>query len=268
MSLKEFYHYFRWWMDPGDPRAIERFHSIVRFFESQNLTVDTVLDVCSGTGIAGVAAAKAFSASRVTLVDERGEDMRKVSEWMAIAGVTSAIMMVEGDALNLPHLVGSHDVAVLWGHTMPHFDPFEAVSLFSGVATVLREGGLFFIEETDRIKRFLYGTAYKDFLVEGGLDEKKLVSLHEGYNLRRGTEKRGYYRLPGFEKVADMELRPWDLASQLALGGIFFRKVELITPEEHGLPGVSSVIIFRGPKGKIAREVYSEFQNSLQVYIK
>lgn len=260
MSLEEFYRYFRWWMEPSDPRAVERFRSIVRFFESLELSVESVLDVGAGTGIAGVAAAKAFSASRVTLVDKREEDMMKATEWMAVGGVSPSIMMVTGDVLDLPHLVGRHEVALLWGHSMPHFDPFEAVRLFSGVAAVLKEDGVFFIEETDRIKRFFYESSPKSFFVEKGKEER-LVSLHEGYSVRRGMERRGYYRLPGFEKVVDMELRPWDLASQLALGRIFFRRAELITPEEHGLAGVSNVIILRGPKGNIAREVYSEFQN-------
>ena len=263
MSLEEFYRYFRWWMEPDDPKARDRFHSIVRFFEEQEVEASTILDLCAGTGIAGVAAAKALAPSMVTLVDKREDDMVKVGQWMELAGVNSSVMMVTGDVLNLPHLVGRHDVALLWGHSMPHFDPFQAVRLFSGVALVLNEGGVFFVEETDRIKRFLYGSSYRDFLVEGRGDDGRTVSLHEGYDVRRGVEKRGYYRLPGFEKIADMELRPWDLASQLALGGIFFEEVELVTPEEHGLSGVSSVMVFRGPKEKIAREVYYGFQGSL-----
>ncbi len=85
-----------------------------------------------------------------------------------------------------------------------------------------------------------------------------MVSLHEGYNIERGIEERGYYKVPGFEKIAEMKVRPWDLASQLALGRIFFKKAELITPGEHGVSGVSEVLVFKRPR-KIARELYSQF---------
>ncbi len=262
MSLEEFYRHFRWWMEPGDDGALRRFKAIVSFFEGQEVAASKVLDLCAGTGIAGVAAAKALSASELTLVETRKEDMEKVREWLEIAGINPKLSLVAGDVLKLPSLVGKHDLAVLWGHTMPHFDPFQAVTLFSGVASVLSDDGAFFIEETDRIKRFLFGSSYRDFLVERRTPEYVLVSLHEGYDVRRGVERRGYYRLPGFERIADMELRLWDLASQLALGRIFFREAELITPGEHG---VSEVLVFRRPKGKIAREVYSEPQNSMGV---
>lgn len=263
MSLEEFYRHFRWWMDPDDGRALRRFNAIVSFFEGQDVEASRVLDLCAGTGIAGVAAAKALSASELTLVEARAEDMKKAWKWLELAGIRPELRTVAGDVLDLPSLVGEHDLALLWGHTMPHFDPFEAVRLFSGVASVLSDDGAFFIEETDRIKRFLYGSAYKDFLVERKTQDYTLVSLHEGYDVRRGVERRGYYRVPGFKKVTTMELRLWDLASQLALGKIFFKKVELITPSEHGLSEVSEVLVFKRPSKRIAREVYSDFQNFL-----
>jgi len=261
MSLEEFYRHLRWWMEPEDGRALRRFEAMVRFFEGQEVDASSVLDVCAGTGIAGVAAAKALSASRLTLVEARGEDLEKAKKWLELAGINPELRLVTGNALELPSLVEEHDVAVLWGHTMPHFDPFQAVRLFSGVALVLGEDGVFFVEETDRIKRFLYGSAYRDFLVEQKARDYAVVSLHEGYDVRRGMEERGYYRVPGFKRIAEMKLRPWDLASQLALGRIFFRKAELITPEDHGAAGVSEVLVFRRPNKRIAGEVYSEFQS-------
>ena len=184
--------------------------------------------------------------------------MKKAQRWIELAGITPELRLVIGDVLELPSLVEKHDLAILWGHTMPHFDPFQAVKLFSGVASVLREEGVFFVEETDRIKRFLYGSAYRDFLVEQKTHNYAVVSLHEGYDIKRGMEERSYYKVPGFEKIAEMGLRPWDLASQLALGRIFFEEAELITPAEHGVVGVSEVLVFRRPR-RIAHELYSQF---------
>lgn len=131
---------------------------------------------------------------------------------------------------------------------------------------VLGEDGVFLVEETDRIKRFLYGSAYRDFLVEQKARDYAVVSLHEGYDVKRGMEERGYYRVPGFERIAEMKLRPWDLASQLALGRIFFEETGLITPGEHGVAGVSEVLVFRRPNKRIAGEVYSESQSFSRFY--
>ncbi|WP_342765093.1 class I SAM-dependent methyltransferase [Thermococcus sp.] len=142
MSLEEFYRHFRWWMDPKNERALQRFKAIVQFFEGQNVKASNILDLCAGTGIAGVAAAKALSAPRLTLVESRAEDIVIAREWLEVAGINPELRLVTGDVLELPSLVGEHDLALLWGHTMPHFDPFQAVKLFSGVASVLSEEGV------------------------------------------------------------------------------------------------------------------------------
>ena len=264
MPFEEYYRYFRQWMEPEHETARRRFESTLLFFKNQKVSASSVLDLCAGTGIAGAAAAKAFSASKLTLVDVRKEDLEKVREWLGIAEVNPELRLVAGDVLQLPELVEEHDLAVLWGHTMPHFNPFDAVRLFSGVASVLDEGGYFFIEEPDRIGRFLYNRMYRDFTVER-TGAETIVSIHEGYDVRRGVERRGYYILPGFKKMAEMELRAWDLASLLAIGRIFFRDANLITPSEHGVSGVSEVLVFRRPNRRIAGEVYSEFQSFTRV---
>ena len=56
-----------------------------------------------------------------------------------------------------------------------------------------------------------------------------------------------------------MELRPWDTASLLAIGKVFFRRGGLIKREEHGITGVSDVILLSKPRKKIAGELYSQF---------
>ncbi len=255
MSLEEFYRHFRWWMEPEDERAVKRFRAIERFFQGQR-KASSVLDLCAGTGIAGVAAAKALSASKLTLVEVRADDLTKSHEWVEIAGISPEVKTVAGDVLELPFLVGEHDVALLWGHSMPHFDPFQAVKLFAGVALVLSDGGRFFVEETDRIHGFFYRSTYRRFRVEAHDEGSSIISLYEGYDVKRGMEKRGYYRVPGFEKVTRKELRPWDLASQLAIGGIFFKKTELITPEEHDVNGVSEVLVFSEPRKVLIENMY------------
>ncbi|ASJ08784.1 SAM-dependent methyltransferase [Thermococcus siculi] len=258
MSMDEFYRHFRWWMEPDDERAVKRFHAIFEFFKGRG-KASSVLDLCAGTGIAGVAAAKALSASNLTLVEAREKDLVRVVEWVEREGLQLSLNPVVGDVLKLPSLVEEHEVALLFGHSMPHFDPFQAVKLFAGVALVLSDTGRFFVEETDRIYRFLYRSVYQPFRVEARGEGYSIISLYEGYDVERGMEKRGYYKVPGFEKILEIEVRPWDVASQLAIGRIFFEDVNMVTPEEHGIEGVSTVLLFSKPRKSVAGMLYNQF---------
>jgi len=258
MSLEEFYRHFRWWMEPNEEGAVKRFHAIFEFFKGRG-RASSVLDLCAGTGIAGVAAAKALSASKLTLIEAREEDARKVRGWVEMAKVSLKPRIIVGNVLKLPSLVGEHDAALLFGHSMPHFDPFQAVKLFAGVALVLSKDGRFFVEETDRIHRFLYRSVYQPFRVEARGEDYSIISLYEGYDIGRGLERRGYYRVPGFERLFGMEFRPWDIASQLAIGRVFFEDAEMIAPGGHGVEGVSTVLAFSRPRKDVAERLYGSF---------
>jgi ubiquinone/menaquinone biosynthesis C-methylase UbiE len=259
MSLEELYRYLNWRMNPADERARERFKRITEFFESISDRLphgSRVLDICAGTGVAGVALAKATDAELLTVLDARKDDLGLAREWLRIAEINPKLKLVQGDAREVAKLVGEHDVAVLWGYTMPHFDPFDAVKLFANVATILSDDGVFMIEDMDRVYGILYRTGYKDFLVEGQRENHTIVSIHEGYNIRRGTFRRGYYILPGFKKISDVDTHYWDLATQLALGGVFFREAELLSGREHG---VGDVLFFKKPRKGIAREILIDY---------
>ncbi|ACJ17416.1 SAM-dependent methyltransferase [Thermococcus onnurineus NA1] len=262
MSLEELYRYLRWRMDPDDELAVGRFWGIMKVFEfMEGLLPEEprVLDLCAGTGIAGAAAARATNAPLLTVLDARKEDLEKARKWIEIAGISPELRLVTGDVREVSKLVGEHDLALLWGLTMPHFDPFDVIRIFANVALSLNEDGVFVMEETDRVYGILYQVGYKDFLVESKTEDYTLISVHEGYNLKRGTFKRTYYKLPGFEKITEEEHRLWDLASQLAIGSIFFREWKLITRNEHGINGVSHLLYFRRPKKNTAREVLADF---------
>ncbi|ASJ02647.1 SAM-dependent methyltransferase [Thermococcus profundus] len=249
MSLEELYKYARNYMDPKNEGARRRFKGLVEFFKTLDLPRGgRILDLCAGTGIVGAALAKATEAKRLTLVDLRRKDLGRVCEWLEIGGVKVDVETVEGDIRELPELVGEHDIATLFGNSMIHFDPFDAVKIFSGVASVLSDDGIFMIEDTDRVYRFLYLVGYKEFFVEQREEDYSLASVHEGYDIRRGTFRRGYYLLPGFKKVGTFDYHHWDLATQLAIGSIFFREYRMILPSEHGFSNVGHVLVFEEPK--------------------
>ncbi|NJE30420.1 methyltransferase domain-containing protein [Thermococcus sp. 18S1] len=264
MSLEGLYRYARAYMEPGNEGARKRFGELVEFFEKLELPRGgRVLDLCAGTGIAGAAAAKATGASRLTVLDARAEDLERVHEWLESADVGTAPTKVRGDVRNVPDLVGEHDVAVLFGNTMIHFDPFDAVRIFAGVALTLSGDGVFMVEDTDRVYRILYSIGYKEFFVESKGENHTLASVHEGYDVRRGTFKRAYYLLPGFEKVGEFDFHHWDLATQLAIGRIFFGEARLIRPGEHGFTRVGDVLYFKRPRKDIAALVLGDFSGPL-----
>ncbi|HII60307.1 class I SAM-dependent methyltransferase [Pyrococcus horikoshii] len=260
MNLEELYKYLYWRMDPSDERAIKRFQQIIEVFKKFRdsglvPTEAKILDICAGTGIAGVAMAKVTKAKTLTLLDARESDLKKSKDWVKIAGLELKPKLVVGDARNVAELVDEHDVAILWGLTMPHFDAFDAVKLFAGVASILSEDGVFLLEESDRVYSIFYRTGYKDILVETKTDTYTLISIHDGYDPIRGVFKRTYYKLPGFEKITEQAHRLWDIASQLSLGSVFFKEYKAITPSEHGVIGVSTVLYFRKPRKKVADEI-------------
>ncbi|WP_258083184.1 class I SAM-dependent methyltransferase [Thermococcus thermotolerans] len=266
MSLEELYRYINWRMDPGDERARERFRKIEELFRSISDELPSkgrVLDICAGTGIAGVAIAKVTGARLLTLLDARKDDLELAREWVRLAGISPELRMVQGDARGVAKLVDEHDVAVLWGFTMPHFDPFDAVKLFAGVALSLSDDGVFLIEDMDRVYWVMYRAGYKKFLVEGRKEGHTIASMHEGYNFVRGTFKRGYYILPGFKKISDVDFHYWDISTQLAIGRVFFREARLIPGESRGVKNVWGLLYFKKPRKDVAELVLRDFSRPL-----
>jgi SAM-dependent methyltransferase len=257
MSLEELYKYARNYMEPKNDGAKKRFNELVEFFRALDLPQEVrVLDLCAGTGIVGAALAKATNAEILTVLDARAEDLERVHEWLELGQTDVEVNTVRGDVRELPKLVRKHDMATLFGNTMIHFDPFDAVRIFAGVASVLSDEGVFMIEDTDRVYRILYLIGYKDFFVELKGEDYSLASVHESYDVRRGTFRRSYYLLPGFRKVGTFDYHHWDLATQLAIGGVFFREAELLSGREHG---VGDVLFFKKPRKGIAREILIDY---------
>ncbi|MBO8173952.1 MAG: class I SAM-dependent methyltransferase [Thermococcus sp.] len=272
MSLEKLYEFLHWSMHPDDENARRRFEKIVRVFSSliedgiiESKEKIAILDLAAGTGIAGVALSQAFSDEGVkvelTAVDLREKDLHFVNEWIRAYGVKNIrTNTVVADIRELHRYFeeSRYDIAILWGLTMPHFDPFDTVKIFANVSYVLKEDGFFLVEESDRVFNILYRTGYKDFLVETKTEDYTLISVHEGYNLKRGMFKRTYYKLPGFEKIAEEEHRLWDIAGILGIGSIFFKEFKLITKGQHGVLGVSDVLVFKNPRKNLPLNEFLE----------
>jgi SAM-dependent methyltransferase len=257
MSLDELYsHLWRKNMDPESEVAQRRYLSLRAFFnwaikeallpEGRKLRI---LDLCAGTGIAGAALLETLREWNVegslTIVDKRKDDLIKVDAWLEDEREVYGAVM---DCLDDLKKLGEFDVVLLWGSTMPHFDPYQAADLFRNVAKILTPLGVLMLEETDRFGVFFYGRNYREIVPEAKGEDYTIVSLDEGYNSLRGTIRRGYYKLPGWEKVGELDIRYWDLAGLAGMGRILFEDGRIITRKEHGVVGVSDVLYFRHPR--------------------
>ena len=111
----------------------------------------------------------------------------------------------------------------------------------------MESDGVFLLEETDRFGAFFYRRAYRDIVPEVRREDYTVISLDEGYDPLRGVIRRGYYRLPGWEKIGEMETRYWDLAGLAGLGKALFEEARIIRNGEHGIVNVGDIIYLRGP---------------------
>lgn len=255
-GLEELYSWIRWPMDPGDERAQRRFVGTKTFFNwavKENLLPDRkkirILDLCAGTGLAGAALAEVLTEwgreVELTLVEKRKEALVRVEGWLEGSNVEvyGAVMHCMDNLRKL----GTFDIALIWGLTMPHFDPLQAAELFRNVAKALEGDGVFMIEETDRAYSLFYRKAYRELLVEGRDEAGEIVSIDAGYDRKRGTIRRVYYRLPGFERLGEAEYRYWDLAGLAGIGKALFNEARVITAGEHSVAHVSDVVYLREP---------------------
>jgi len=253
--MEELYRYLRTFMDPNSERAQSRFIGLRSFFSwavkeelvpySRKLRI---LDLCAGTGIAGAALVEALREwgyeSKLVLVDRRKEDLLRVEEWLSSETDVSAAVM---DCLDDLTKLGKFDIALIFGYTMPHFDPLQAAELFRNIAGVLEPHGTLLLEELDRFGAFFYRRAYRDIVPEVRGEDYTVISLDEGYNSMRGIIRRGYYKLPGWERIGEIETRYWDLAGLAGIGKALFEEARIVRKNDHGVVNVGDIVHFRGP---------------------
>ena len=217
-----------------------------------------VLDICGGTGIGGVALAKALlergRGVELVINDLRSSALEKAREYAKrLLGMD--IETLREDAVNLWRHGMRVDVALLYGLSTPHFDPYRMIQLTVSTAWILRPHGLFIVEESDRVYGALCRVGYKEVIVERGDENQLVLSLAGGaedYDPRTGTFRRVFLEVPSMKRVV-MKLRMWDVAGTAAILWTFFEDVDFL-PTRSMLRGL---LIARGPRG-IDPETYSE----------
>jgi len=113
----------------------------------------------------------------------------------------------------LPDRKEYYDIALLWGHSTPHLNPWEMTRAYAAICHLLNDSGVMAMDETDRIYNIFYRVGYKDFLIEGETKYGLTVAtIHMGYDEKRGVFNRTTYTLPRFARIATFGYRFLDLA--------------------------------------------------------
>ncbi len=239
-ALERFYGVFPWFDDPRSERG-------KRYFESTLSSMDKlvshpwleglsakgkvkILEVCGGAGFGGVALAKTLLEKGIevelTVTDLRRGILGKAREW-GTEVIGDRIKTVPADAKEVHGLGEKFDLALMYGLSTPHFDPWELVRLLASVGESLGDDGIFVVEEGDRRYRVFLMLGYKWALAEAA-EEKLTVSFHTGYDFRRGTIRRHYLNFADLGKPVEMETFMWGLAEVAAFVWCFFGEVDLL----------------------------------------
>jgi ubiquinone/menaquinone biosynthesis C-methylase UbiE len=262
IRLESFYKLFPWPEDPYIPEGRGRYDSALKFFRElvkHRLFEDIitkkelrVLDVCGGTGIGGVALAKALSERgakvRLTILDLREAALRTAEKFSA-EELGEPSRTCKMDARSVHTLGEKFDIALLYGLATPHFDDFSLVQLLASVASSLDPCGVFLVEEVDRFYSLTILGMYKDIYYEGD-ENKGVISLQVGYDPLRGVVKRLYFN-PFTGERAVLEMRYWNLSTPLALAWVFFEEVDFYKYAGRNDRGI---IVAKKPRSKLKPE--------------
>ncbi|NLI56588.1 methyltransferase domain-containing protein [bacterium] len=260
VELSEFFSIFPWPDDPDSQEGKEYFERTVKFMEKllehqwikQLLKKKKVkiLEICGGVGFGGIALAKILSEKNIDveilITDLREDSLRKAENWSIKMGIKNIKTMIM-DAKEIGKLKDKFDIALLYGLSTPHFNPWELVKLLSSVSSVLSDDGIFIVDESDRRYRIFLVNNYQWALAEGSIENKFCVSFQTGYSLTKGTFKRTYINFSKTPiKALEMETFMWGLSEVCAFIWTFFNDVDLIQ-----LEGIRYFILGYSPRKKL-----------------
>jgi len=255
--LERLYRIFPWPEEVGSERLANRLSEARRHFEilathpwvkeAVRGGEATVVDVCGGVGVGGVALASVLRglkiSTRLVVVDLRRTAIERAKELsMEILG--SEAEVVEADATKVHEHVSDASIALMFGYTSPHFSPYDLLRLTISVAASLKPSGVFVLEEHDRFGDILMRIGYRYIVPEHADEDMITLSIHSRYDHLRGVTERVFVKLPDYE-VAKMPVRLWDLAGIAATLWAGFKDVDFLPIRT----ARSGFLIAKGPRG-------------------
>ncbi len=191
------------------------------------------------------------------LTDIRDEPLKVAEEWgKEVLGIEVKVRKI--DATKIHMLKESFDLALMYGHSAPHFDPWDMIKLMASMSSILVDDGVLIMEEGDRIYSIFYLQGYKRVLPERVGKKSIVLSAHSGYDLMRGTFRRAYIEIPS-GKIIEAATYFWNLAELMALSWIFFEDVDFFKTR-----GTSGFILAYKPRRKIKINDLSELPKILK----
>ena len=264
-DLEALYMLYTWIEDLETEKGLDRYRRTVVFFKEKlfnhpwvkELTGSrkhvVVLDICGGCGVGGLALARALMDQGID-VDLIVNDLRKSPlEYARRYGeelLGKRIKTLYGDATKLYRERVKADIALLYGYSTPHFSPWDMVKLISSTARILEPNGLFIVEEADSVYTVFYKVGYKEFLAENIEEDKAVISIHAGYNVKTGMFKRLIIDLLSKNRMV-AEIHFWNTAGVGALLWTFFQDIDYIPYNDL----VRGLLIARNPR-KVNPEEY------------
>ncbi|MEM1508259.1 MAG: class I SAM-dependent methyltransferase [Thermofilaceae archaeon] len=260
--LNRLYRVFPWPEDPSTAEGLRRYQTSVSELETvvkhewfkeflNKRRMLKVIDVCSGTGIGGIALAKVLRNIGVevtlTLLDLRREALDKAVDFCS-RELGFMPNIVECDIIGAD-LGAEFNVALLWGFTTPHFSPWDWIKVLSSVSRLLVSDGLFVYEETDRVYT-THLVGYKEVLPELVEKERVVLTIHKGKDFKSGYVTRLAFDLVTRERE-EMKVYFWDLAASAAFTWVFFNNVDFIATRRP----YSGLVIARNPRRTLNLEV-------------
>ncbi len=238
--LERFYEVFPWGDDLRRSEVRSRFEESVNNFsrlidhEFVKSIVDRgfvrVIDICGGGGIGGIALAKVLAEKGVR-VELTVNDLRESALSIAVRNAEEVLgfkpRIVKANALELYRYGVKADIALLHGLSTPHFNPYEMVRLAASTAKILESDGVFIVEETDRVYGIFYLVGYKDVVAEYAGEDKISLTIHSGYDVRRGVFYRVFLDIPSMKRVK-APIRFWDVAGTASILWVFFKEVDFL----------------------------------------
>lgn len=207
----------------------------------------SLMDLCGGTGIGGVAFAKKLigmgKSVELIIVDLR-ESALKIAREFSRRELGFEAKTVVHDARRVHELGYSPDIVLIWGLSTPHFSPWDLVSMYASVSMMLGRNGIMIVEESDRVYTIFLTMGYKNVLCEHASGNSVVVTMHVGHDVLTGYTTRVAYDLVTREHVL-MNAYFWDIASSAAFAWIFFEDVDFMAREGSRATGY---IIARKPR--------------------
>ncbi len=259
IDLEKLYRVFPWPEDIESQEFMKRFDQVEKFLRRviehpwiRDAVLKKnrlrVLDLCGGTGIAGIALAKVLIDQDknvdITVIDKRRSALEKASLLAKkVLDKGYELKTIAMDVLDMIDLDIKADIALLFGYSTPHFDAYQLVTLTAIVANKLVDDGIYLVEEVDRLYTIFYLMGYERVHVEYANENRIVLVVHAGYEPRTGTFNQIIVEIPSMER-AFSRTRLWDLASVAAILWIFFEDVDF----EPLKSAYSGVLIARNPR--------------------